>query len=95
MLSSDTIKQTPTYASVMGFLTTTLKSYTEITDITSETSIETAGIDSFDFVEILFKIEDEYGIDLDFNANFQFNEMKTVGDLARQIVAVTNRKVAA
>ena len=85
-------------ADATAFLIRTLAPYstTGATAGWSEaTTIEATGIDSFDFVEIIFKIEDEYAIDIDFNANLDFAQLKTIGDLAACIVAVLDRAVAA
>lgn len=86
-----------TQASVVTFLIETLQPYrTEAGEALSEsTTIEAVGIDSFDFVEILFKIEDHYGIDLDFNANLKFTDLKSIGDLVTEILTFKNRKIAA
>lgn len=48
------------------------------------TTIQETGIDSFDFVELVFEVEDKYGIDLNFNANTAEN-LKTVSDVAQLI----------
>ncbi|KQP54883.1 hypothetical protein ASG40_11355 [Methylobacterium sp. Leaf399] len=86
-----------THDSVVAFLIETLQPYrTEAGEpLSAATTIEAVGIDSFDFVEILFKIEDHYGIDLDFNANLKFTDLKTIGDLAGEIASFKTRKIAA
>ncbi len=48
------------------------------------TTIQETGIDSFDFVELVFEVEDKYGIDLNFNANTA-ESLKTVADVAQLI----------
>lgn len=86
-----------TQDSIVTFLMETLQPYrTEAGEpLSASTTIESVGIDSFDFVEILFKIEDYYGIDLDFNANLKFADLKTIGDLAAEIATFKIRKIAA
>lgn len=82
---------------ILAFLIETLRVYAKVetVDWSAETPIEAVGIDSFDFVEILFKIEDKYGVDIDYNANLKFTELKTVGDLASEIFKIVDRKLAA
>lgn len=96
MSQTHTIEEA-TQASIVAFLIETLHPYRPEAGepLAVDTPIAAVGIDSFDFVEILFKIEDHYGIDLDFNANLKFDELKTVGDLADKIATFTTRKIAA
>jgi len=51
-----------------------------------ETTMQETGIDSFDFVELVYEVEDKYGINLNFNANTA-DDLKTVGDVATLIHA--------
>ncbi len=53
--------------------------------ITAETSLEEAGIDSFDFIELVFQIEEEFGIHVDHNQNDVASRLKSVGDIAALI----------
>ncbi len=53
---------------------------------TEATPIQETGIDSFDFVELVFEVEDKYGIDLNFNAN-NMEALQTVADVAKLILA--------
>jgi acyl carrier protein len=55
-------------------------------DWSATTTIRETGIDSFDFVELVFEVEDKYGIDLKFNANTS-EDLKTVSDVAELIHA--------
>lgn len=50
--------------------------------ITAETSLEEAGIDSFDFIELVFQVEEEFDIHIDHNQNDVAARLKTVGDIA-------------
>ena len=50
-----------------------------------DTQLEALGIDSFDFIEFLFLVEDEFDVDVDYKANDFANRMKTVGDVATVI----------
>jgi len=47
------------------------------------TTIEQAGIDSFDFVELIFDLEDKYKININFNSNAADQSLSTVEDVAR------------
>lgn len=60
-------------------------------DITMKTELGDLGIDSFDFIEFVFYIEDEFDIQIDVNSNQSDLPMKTVGD----IVASVNQLIAA
>lgn len=53
--------------------------------ITAGTSLEEAGIDSFDFIELVFQIEEEFGIHVDHNQNDVASRLKSVGDIAALI----------
>jgi len=52
--------------------------------ITMETSFEELGIDSLDTVEMVMKLEEELGIELDMSMS---DKLVTVGDLAALIEA--------
>lgn len=54
------------------------------TEWSAATTIQETGINSFDFVELVFEVEDKYGIDLNFNANTA-ESLKTVADVAQLI----------
>jgi len=49
-----------------------------------ETTMHETGIDSFDFVELVYELEGKYGVDLNFNANTA-EDLKTVADVAALI----------
>ncbi len=58
--------------------------------LTADTPIAETGVDSFDFVELIFKVEDRFGIAIDYNANETVAQSRTIGDLAGEI----DRRVA-
>lgn len=64
--------------------------------IERETPIDSLGVDSLDFVELMFKLEEKYDVDIEFNANtdgtFPF---ATVGNAADAVQALAMRKRAA
>lgn len=52
-------------------------------DITADTNLEEAGYESLDVIETIFALEEEFGIDINFNANTDdASKLATVGDLA-------------
>ncbi len=59
--------------------------------IDAQTHIDTLGIDSLDFVEILFSMEERFDVDIDFNANtdgsFPFATVGGAADAVRALVA--------
>lgn len=63
------------------------------TEITRDTKIEEAGIDSFGLVEIVFEVEDLLGVDLPYNANdATFGKAETVGDLLDEVLALIEKE---
>lgn len=63
----------------------------------SSTPLEELGVDSLDFVEMLFMVEEKFGIEVPYNANdptaeFVFN---TVGDVADAVRRLTGPKALA
>jgi len=48
---------------------------------TSETTMAEAQIDSLDLVEVVFEIEDHFGVEISFNANTKPAEHFTFGDM--------------
>lgn len=58
------------------------------------TPIEKLGVDSFDFVEIVFAIEEKYGIEISYNVNSTFAELVTIGKLADEVAALVAAKKA-
>lgn len=63
--------------------------------IEKDTEITTLGVDSLDFVELLFSLEEKFNIDIPFNANqeagFRFS---TVGSAADAIEELVNGKAS-
>jgi acyl carrier protein len=50
-----------------------------------DTLLEEAGFSSYDFVEVIFKIEDRLGIEIDYNANNGVNDARTIGAICDEI----------
>ncbi len=66
-------------------------------EMMSSTPLEELGVDSLDFVEMLFLVEDKFGIDVPYNANDPTAEFSftTVGDVADAVRSLVNRKALA
>jgi acyl carrier protein len=61
-------------------------------EFSADTNLEEAGYASLDVIETIFAVEEEFGIDVDFNANVEGGpQIKTIGDLA----ALIDRELAA
>jgi acyl carrier protein len=66
----------------------------DMSDITAATSLEDIGIDSFDFIELVFQIEEEFGVHVDHNQNDVAARLKSVGDIANLIDDLVAAKAA-
>jgi len=76
----------PPIEKIIADLIVIIRSHTNqtATEWDAATTIQETGIDSFDFVELVFEVEDKYAIDLNFNANSAEN-LRTVSDVAQLI----------
>ncbi|MGC6401654.1 acyl carrier protein [Sphingomonas sp. FW199] len=64
----------------------------DVAEITPDMDLEAAGYESLDVIETIFAIEEEFGIDVNYNANIDDPaSMKTVGDM----VALIEQTIAA
>lgn len=90
-------RSSPDLDTVVAGLIETIRPYckSDASTLTAATELGSIGIDSFDFVEIIFKLEETYGIDIDYNANKTFSDIKTIGDLAAEVVKQASAKTAA
>jgi acyl carrier protein len=66
-------------------------------EMMSSTPLEELGVDSLDFVEMLFMVEERFGIDVPYNANDPTAEFAftTVGDVAEAVRRLMQRKALA
>lgn len=66
-------------------------------EMMSSTPLEELGVDSLDFVEMLFMVEERFGIDVPYNANDPTAEFAfaTVGDVADTVRRLMQRKALA
>ncbi len=99
MAASASIPAAPQHAidagdSVVASVFEIAKKYLKTTDgnWNTETRLEEAQIDSLDFVELVFEIEDRFGIELNFNANAQPVSEMTFGNVVDLIRSALARK---
>ena len=74
-----------------------IRPYSKAEDVTldGDTPIDKLGIDSFDFVEIVFKAEETFGIDIDYNVNSSFKSTLTIGQLVDEVAKQVPAKTSA
>lgn len=70
----------PTIARIAGYIAK--QTGKDISTISAGSTLDEIGIDSFDFIELVFQIEEEFGIHVDHNQNDIASRLKTVGDIA-------------
>ncbi len=58
--------------------------------LTPEAKLTDLNVSSLDMVEVIFALEDKFGIQLPFNANTNANEFETVGD----VIALVEKQLA-
>ena len=59
--------------------------------LTLDASLADLQVSSLDMVEVIFALEDKFGIELPFNANTNADDLKTLGD----VVAMVEKQLAA
>ena len=66
-----------------------------VDQLAADTRLETLGIESIDVIEIVFAIEEKFGITLPFNANESaVSEFETIGKVADAVKAVVTEKTS-
>lgn len=62
-------------------------------DFSAETDLVEAGFESLDVIELMFALEEEFDISIEFSANdAEGSNMKTVGDIVRAVDAEIAKK---
>jgi acyl carrier protein len=62
---------------------------TDPSALTETTDLQEAGFESLDVIEMIFNLEDEFKIDIPFNANeSDASVMKTVGDIVGMVETI-------
>ena len=59
--------------------------------LTPDAKLSDLNVSSLDMVEVIFTLEDKFGIELPFNANTGIGEFQTVGD----VIALVEKQLAA
>jgi len=59
--------------------------------LTPDAKLADLHVSSLDMVEVIFALEDKFGIELPFNANVNIGEFKTVGD----VIAMVEKQMTA
>jgi len=62
--------------------------------LTPEVKLNTLGLTSLDMVELVFAIEDKFGIEMPFNANTGAHAFQTIGDVIAAVEGKTPSKGA-
>lgn len=64
-------------------------------EFAESTDLQEAGFESLDVIEMIFNLEDEFKIDIPFNANETApSQMRSVGDIARLVETLLAGKAA-
>jgi acyl carrier protein len=66
------------------------KAMIERTRLTPEAKLSELNVSSLDMVEVMFALEEKFGIELPFNANTSAGEFETVGD----VIAAVEKQLA-
>jgi len=56
-----------------------------IEEITRDTELSSLGIHSLELTEIIFDLEEEYGIEIDMNTSEAWNKLNNVGDIVEAV----------
>jgi acyl carrier protein len=70
------------------------KAMVERASLRLEAKLTELNISSLDVVEIVFALEDKYGIELPFNANMQNQDFETLGQVIKVVEEKINEKNA-
>ncbi len=66
----------------------TQKTSLERDQLTRDAALSELNISSLDFVEIVFAVEEEFDIEVPYNANTQDQDFKTLGDIVTRVEAL-------
>jgi nodulation protein F len=61
-------------------------------DITMATELTALGIHSLELTEIIFDLEEAYGIEIEMNTVDAWNNLKNVGDMVKAVQALISKK---
>ena len=63
-------------------------------EITASTELTNLGIHSLELTEIIFDIEDEFGVEVDINTADAWSDLSNVGDIVEAVRAIVEQKSA-
>lgn len=63
-------------------------------DITPETELTALGIHSLELTEIIFDLEEAYGIEIEMNTVDAWSKLQNVGDMVDAVRALIDKKTA-
>lgn len=66
----------------------------EVGEITVATQLTDLGIHSLELTEIIFDIEDEFGVEVDISTSDAWADLSVVGDIVEAVRAIVTRKTA-
>lgn len=64
----------------------------EIGEITLDTELTGLGIHSLELTEIIFDLEEQYGIEIEMNTVDAWNNLKNVGDMVAAVRTLIDKK---
>jgi len=64
-------------------------------EFSADTNLQEAGFESIDVIETVFALEEEFGIDISFNANDESDSFATVREVANVVEAELAKKPSA
>jgi len=67
----------------------------DVGEITPETELTALGIHSLELTEIIFDLEEAYGIEIEMNTVDAWNNLKNVGDMVTAVQTLIDKKNAA
>jgi nodulation protein F len=67
----------------------------EIGEVTPETELTALGIHSLELTEIIFDLEEAYGIEIEMNTVDAWNNLKNVGDMIAAVRTLIEKKNSA
>jgi acyl carrier protein len=63
-------------------------------DVVPAANLQELGLESIDALEMIFDLEEKFGIQIPYNANSAATDFATVGDVATAIQALVDEKTA-
>lgn len=61
-------------------------------EITPETELTALGIHSLELTEIIFDLEEQYGVEIEMNTVDAWNNLKNVGDMVEAVRTLIDKK---